>query len=109
MAKLTRRKRAKPNVAYHWLPEDKRPVRLESFKIEGFRYPLEAGRVFRAKDYDGRARGYHTVMYIQELHDGTIEIHTSWRSTRLLTPNSKAQLECKRPEHVTAITKEVRI
>jgi hypothetical protein len=109
MAKLTRRKRVKSKGAYRHLPEDKRPVILESFKVEGFRYSLEVGRVFRAKDYDGRARGYHTVMYIQQLHDGTIEIHTSWRSTRLLTPNSKAQLETKRPEQVTAITKEVRI
>ena len=109
MAKLTRRKRAKPRGAYHWLPEDKRPIHLESFKIEGFRYPLEAGRVFRAKDYDGRARGYHTVRYIEQWHDGRIEIATWWMSTRILTPRSKGQFETKRPEQVTAITKEVRI
>ena len=109
MAKLTRRKRAKSGPRYPWLTPEERPVTLDTFKIDGFRYPLEVGRVFRANDYDGRARGYHTVRKIEQWPDGRVEISSWWTSTRLINARTKAQWHTKLPESVVAITREVRI
>jgi len=80
--------------------------KVDSLTLEGKRYPLEAGRIFRCHGQ----RGYYKVQYIaqdRKDHD-KYEIHCWWQSTKLATPTMRGELRCVRPEHVKNITGEVR-
>lgn len=109
MAKLTRRRRPKSRASYNWLPENDRPVYLDELKLDGFRYPLEQGRMFKCNTQttlDGR--GWWKVLNIEEWPDGRIEINAWWTSTNLKHPRMRAQHRACRPSQVKHITKEVR-
>lgn len=80
--------------------------RVDSLALEGKRYPLEAGRIFRVKG----ERGIYKVQYIVQNREDNdkYEIHCWWQSTKHSTPTMKGELRCVRPEHVNNITGEVR-
>ena len=72
--------------------------KVDSLALEGKRYPLEAGRIFRCHGQ----RGYYKVQYIaQDREDNDkYEIHCWWQSTKLATPTMRGELRCVRPEIV---------
>ena len=49
---------------------------LESLRLEGFRYPLERGRRFKAKGQ----RGEYKTLRIEQWPDGYTEVLAWWRS-----------------------------
>jgi len=80
--------------------------RVDSLALEGKRYPLEAGRIFRCHG----ERGIYKVQYIVQNREDNekYEIHCWWQSTKQATPTMKGELRCVRPEHVKNITGEIR-
>ena len=79
---------------------------VDSLALEGKRYPLEAGRIFRCHG----ERGYYKVKYIMQMVEDNdkYEIHCWWQSTKQATPTMRGELRCVRPDKVKNITGEVR-
>ena len=108
MAKLTNRKKAKPQEAYHWLPEEERPIELESLKLEGFRLPLEKDRVFKVNTrMKTNARGWWKVTTIEQWPDGTICVNAWWSTSRHYSEKAHAMFRACFPEEIKSITKDV--
>ena len=108
MAKLTNRKKEKPQEAYHWLPEEERPIELESLKLEGFRFPLEKDRVFKVNTrMKTNARGWWKVTTIEQWPDGTICVNAWGATSRHYSEKAHAMFRACFPEEIKSITKDV--
>ena len=108
MAKLTNRKKAKPQEAYHWLPEDQRPKELDELKLEGFRFSLVKDRVFKVNTrLKTNARGWWKVVSIYEWPDGHIDVNAYWSTSRHYSEKAHSMFRACTPEQIKSITKDI--
>ena len=74
--------------------------RIHTHKIEGKRYPLERGRLFKVKGQRGVYRVHE--MYAYKTNPDRIEIHAWWRDKELFT-GGRAMWRYATPKNITKV------
>lgn len=77
---------------------------VDSLVLEGKRFPLEQGRLFKVRNQRGIYRVHQ--IYVCKDDSELVEIHAWWRDKRLFT-GGKAHWRFVKPENIKRILKDV--
>tara|TARA_R100001463_G_scaffold4829_4_gene17244 strand:- start:4389 stop:4658 length:270 start_codon:yes stop_codon:yes gene_type:complete len=82
----------------------KKNEQVDSLSLEGKRFPLEQGRLFKVRNQRGIYRVHQ--IYVCKDDSELVEIHAWWRDKKMFT-GGKAHWRFVKPENIKHILKDV--